>query len=73
MRVKLKGINTVRHQAADGSVSIYYYHRGIGKRLRGEPASPEFIISFEEAGRAFVQKRGAGTVSSLIRQYCESR
>jgi integrase len=73
MRVKLKGINTVRHQAADGSIASYYYHRGTGKRLRGEPGSAEFIASFEEAGRAVVQERGAGTVSWLIRQYCESR
>ncbi|MCJ2112928.1 tyrosine-type recombinase/integrase [Methylobacterium sp. E-025] len=72
MRVKLKGINTVRYPAADGSTVTYYYHRATGRRLQGEPGTAEFQASFEEAGRASSQERGAGTVSWLIRQYCDS-
>lgn len=73
MRVKLKGVNTVTHTAADGSTSKYFYHRASGKRLTGEPGSAEFLASFEEAGRAVAQERSAGTVSWLIRQYCDSQ
>lgn len=73
MRVKLKGVNTVTHTAADGSTSKYYYPRASGKRLTGEPGSAEFLASFEEAGRAVAQERSVGTVSWLIRQYCNSQ
>lgn len=54
MRVRLKGIKVVRHEAADGTVSVYRYHRASGRRLSGEPGTAEFIASFEEAGRAVV-------------------
>ncbi|KQP50802.1 tyrosine-type recombinase/integrase [Methylobacterium sp. Leaf108] len=73
MRVKLKGINTVSHTAADGSTTKYFYHRASGKRLTGVPGTAEFIASFEEAGRSVAQARGTGTVMWLIRQYCGSR
>lgn len=73
MRVRLKGINTVRYAAADGTETVYYYHRASGRRLDGEPGTAEFQASFEEAGRAYRQDRSAGTVSWLIRQYCESQ
>lgn len=73
MRVRLKGINTVRHLAADGRATVYYYHRASGRRLEGKPGTAEFQASFEEAGRAQRQDRALGTVSWLIRQYCESQ
>lgn len=73
MRVRLKGINTVRSVAADGSAAVYYYHRASGKRLVGMPGTAEFVASFEEAGRAVAQARSAGTVAGLIRQYCDSQ
>ena len=71
IRVRLKGINTVRYPAADGSTTTYFYHRATGQRLQGEPGTAEFQASFEEAGRATSQGRGADTVSWLIRQYCD--
>lgn len=73
MRVKLRGINKVRYLAADGEQRFYYYHRASGSRLAGEPGSPEFIASFQEAGRNAAQNRSVGTVSWLIRQYCDSQ
>lgn len=73
MRVKLRGINKVRYQAADGSDRFYFYHRATGTRLYGKPGSPEFVRSFQEAARSSAQNRSAGTVAWLIRQYCESR
>jgi site-specific recombinase XerD len=73
MRVKLKGINTVRRPLADGTVRTHYYHRATGAKLTGEPGTAEFIASFEAAGRNAALTRSAGTVEWLIRQYQESR
>lgn len=69
MRVRLKGINTVRKTLADGSVRVYFYHRATGTKLQGEPGTAEFAASFEAAGRAAASARSAGTVEWLIRQY----
>lgn len=73
MRVKLKGINTVRRPLADGTVRTHYYHRATGTKLSGLPGSAEFIASFETAGRTAALARSAGTVEWLIRQYRASR
>lgn len=73
MRVELKGINTVRKRLADGSEALYYYHRATGTRIKGEPGTPEFIASFEEAAKRAADARSTGTVSWLIRQYTASR
>src|SRR3954464_11791713 len=69
MRIRLRGINTVRSKAGE----VYYYHRGTGQRLVGVPGSAEFIASFEAAARSAAQSRNAGTVKGLIKQYCDSR
>lgn len=69
MRVRLKGINTVRAKLADGTVQTYHYHRATGTRLVGKPGTAEFQASFEAAGRAAALSRSAGTVEWLIRQY----
>ena len=54
MRVRLKGINRVRQKLADGRVLTYFYAWKGGPRLKGEPGSPEFIASYNEAA---AQKR----------------
>ncbi|CAO4192579.1 hypothetical protein LFADAHJC_LOCUS910 [Methylorubrum extorquens] len=69
MRVRLKGVKRVRKRLADGSIRLYYYHRATMTPLRGEPGTAEFAASYAEAGRAVAQKRSAGTVEWLIRQY----
>jgi len=48
MRVDLKGIHT-HVTLADGTKKIYWYAWRGGPRLRGEPGTPEFIASFQEA------------------------
>jgi integrase len=67
MRVRLKGINRIRKQLADGSIKTYYFAwRGKGApQLAGEPGSPEFIASYNEAvaGRKPPSK---ATLSSLL-------
>ena len=43
MRVRVRGVNTVRRKLADGTVRVHHYHRATGMRLDGEPGSPEFL------------------------------
>ena len=49
MRIRLKGINVVRKRLADGSMRTYYYAWKGGPALRGEPGTPEFVASYNEA------------------------
>jgi hypothetical protein len=68
MRLRLKGINSVKKRLADGSVKIYYYAGKSGPRLQGELGSPEFVASYNEAiARKVVPP--AGTLLSLLQQY----
>jgi integrase len=68
MRVHLKGINPVPKTLADGTRRIYYYAWKGGPPLRGEPGTPEFITSYNEAcARKVVPPRG--TLLSLMQSY----
>ncbi len=49
MRVRLRGVNSKRKRLADGSFKTYYYGWKGGPPLRGEPGTPEFIASYNEA------------------------
>jgi len=49
MRIRLRGINSKRKKLADGSFKTYYWAWKGGPPLRGEPGSPEFIASYNEA------------------------
>ena len=49
MRVRLKGINSVKVKLADGSIKFYWYAWKGGPRLLGEPGDPEFIASYNSA------------------------
>ncbi len=49
MRVNLKGIHSAHVTLADGAEKIYWYAWRKGPRLRGEPGSPDFIASYNEA------------------------
>ena len=71
VRVHLKGINKVTKVLADGTKRYYYYHRATGQPLRGEPGSPEFVVSFAEADNSlsFSLK---GTFNGLVRDYTGS-
>lgn len=71
MRVRLKGINTVRRKRADGSYAVYHYHRATGLRLEGEPGSPQFLDSYAAAERS-MQARELGTFGEMIRRFEES-
>ena len=68
MRVRLKGINPVRKRLADGTWKTYYYAWKGGPPLRGEPGTPEFIHSCNEA---VARKVGTpqGTLQAPLRAY----
>jgi len=68
MRMRLRGINSKRKKLADGSFRTYYWAWKGGPPLRGQPGTPEFIASYNEA----VAKKNApprGTLLSLLQQY----
>jgi len=49
MRVRLKGVNSIMKRLADGSRRTYFYAWKGGPPLRGEPGTPEFVASYNEA------------------------
>src|SRR5262249_37681070 len=49
MRIRLKGLNCITKRLADGTSKTYWYAWKGGPALRGEPGSPEFIASYNEA------------------------
>src|SRR5262249_14705626 len=49
VRVRLKGINSKTKRLADGTTRTYYWAWKGGPRLQGEPGSPEFHASYNEA------------------------
>jgi integrase len=71
MRVRLKGINSRRKVLADGSVRTYYWAWKGGPALRGEPGTPEFIASYNDAVAQKVTLPG-GTLLSVLRGFQES-
>src|SRR5262245_11705993 len=72
MRVRLKGINSVRKRLADGTTKTFWYAWKGGPPLRGEPGSPEFHASYNEA---VAQKKtpARGTLFSILQQYQASQ
>jgi integrase len=71
MRVSLKGINSVRKKLADGTYKTYWYAWKSGPPLRGEPGSPEFHASYQEAvARKATPPRGK--LLSILQAYQDS-
>jgi integrase len=71
MRVRLKGLNSKRKRLADGSSKTYWWAWKGGPPLRGEPGTPEFIASYNEAVAAKIVQP-CGTLLSLLLQYQDS-
>jgi len=68
MRVRLKGINSITKKLADGTRRTYWYAWKGGPPLRGEPGTPEFVHSYNEAiARKVVPPQG--TMLSPLRAY----
>jgi hypothetical protein len=71
MRVRLKGINAITKTLADGTRRTYWYAWKGGPPLRGDPGSPEFIASYNEAAaRKVIPPRG--TLLSVLQAYQDS-
>src|SRR5262249_44054282 len=67
-RLRLKGINPINKTLADGTRRTYYYAWKGGPALRGEPGTPEFVASYNEAAaRRVVTPQG--TLQSPLRAY----
>ncbi len=68
MRVHLKGIHRVRWRLASGDIATYHYAWRGGPRLIGEPGSPEFMQSYNEA---FASRRrpAQGKLFTLIAEF----
>jgi integrase len=49
MRVRLRGLNSVSKRLVDGTQRTYFYAWKGGPAVRGEPGTPEFIASYNEA------------------------
>jgi len=72
MRVNLRGLHSAPATLANGTKKIYWYAWRGGPPLRGEPGTPEFIQSFNEA----VAQRTPtpeGTLQGLIDAYQRSQ
>ena len=63
MRMQLRGINCVTKRLADGTRRTYWYAWKGGPPLRGEPGTPEFVASYNEA----VAKKIAPPTGVLLR------
>jgi integrase len=71
MRLRLKGINVVRKRLADGSLRVYHYAWKGGPALLGEPGTPEFIASYNEAAARKVTPP-LGKLLSVLQAYQDS-
>jgi len=68
MRIRLKGINSITKRLADRTTRTYRYAWKGGPPLRGEPGTPEFIASYNEAvARKVVPPRG--TLLAVLQGY----
>jgi hypothetical protein len=71
VRAKIEGVFATYKKLKDGRRRTYWYHRATGKRLNGEPGSPDFIADYAAAEK-LIRDRHAGTLNSLIRSYTTS-
>jgi hypothetical protein len=68
VRANLKGIFPTYKTLRDGIRRTYWYHRATGRRLNGEPGSPEFIADLAAAEK-LIRDRLAGKFNNLVRLF----
>jgi integrase len=71
MRIRLKGINSKRKRLANGTSRIYYYAWKGGPPLHGEPGTPEFVASYNEAVATKIAPP-SGVLLALLFRFQES-
>lgn len=69
--IRLRHIKVVSARLADGSTKVFRYHRLTGKKIEVEPGTPEFLRSYEQAGRT-AKVVCADTLAGLIGRYKQS-
>ena len=70
VRANLKGVFPTYKILKDGTRKCYWYHRATGKRLHGEPGSPEFVSDLAAAEQGMRDRLAhGGTFNGLIREY----
>ncbi len=72
MRVSLRGVHSAHVTLANGKRVIYWYAWRGGPRLRGEPGTPDFIASYNEA-IAQREPTSEGRLQALIDAYQRSQ
>ena len=65
----LKGINHITKKLADGTTRTYWYAWKGGPSLRGQPGTPEFIASYNEAVARKVEPPTRHSCSRLLQEY----
>jgi integrase len=68
VRVRLRGVNCATKTLADGTVRTYWYAWRGGPSLHGEPGTPEFIASYNEAVAAKAATP-QGVILSILHGY----
>jgi hypothetical protein len=71
MRVHLKGVHTVTMKLGSGETRIYRYAWRGGPKLTGEPGTPEFMKSYNEA-LARLKAPPSGLLKYCITKFLES-
>jgi integrase len=71
MRINLKGLFWATSRLADGTRRTYWYAWRGGPRLRGEPGSPEFVASYNEAVATRITAP-EGRLLALLQEYQRS-
>ena len=68
VRIRLKGVNSVTKRLADDTLRTYWYAWKGGPPLRGEPGTPEFVASYNEAcARKVIPP--SGTLLSILQAF----
>jgi integrase len=68
VRIRLKGLNSITKRLADGRRRTYWYAWKGGPPLRGEPGTPEFVHSYNEAVATRAATPG-GALLSVLQAY----
>jgi hypothetical protein len=70
MRIRLKGLNSITKRLADGTRRTYWYAWKGGPPLHGEPGTPEFTASYNEACTRKVTPPTGRLLSVLLLAFC---
>jgi len=71
MEIRIQGVNHVKKRLKGGGVSHHYYWRETNTKIEGEPGTPKFWQSLEDAKVASEVAKG-GTFGTIIDAYLKS-